>query len=289
MTAEAFIVHMAAPLPPRVSVCIPTYRGAPFIAATIRSVLAQSFCDFELIVVDDNSPDNTCEIVAGIADPRLRLVRASPNLGAEGNWNRCLSEARGEYIKLLPQDDLLRPDCLKRQVDVLDEDTSTSLALVFCARNIIDANDRKYFQRGYPVALSGRIEAVALVRRTIRAGANLIGEPGAVLFRRASALEAGLFDASIPYVVDLDYWVRLLRRGDAYYINLPLASFRVSTISWSVAIGDGQIEHFHDFVDRVASHPKSGLTALDRKFGKVRAYVNALLRLLFYRLVVKAK
>ena len=286
VTTEVLTVDMAAALPPRVSVCIPTYRGAPFIAATIRSVLAQSFREFELIVVDDNSPDNTCEIVAGISDPRLRLVRASPNLGAEGNWNRCLSEARGEYIKLLPQDDLLHPDCLKRQVDVLDEDRSTSLALVFCARRIIDSKDKAFFTRGYPISSDCRISRRVLIRNTIRSGANLVGEPGAVLFRRSASNAVGKFDASISYVVDVDYWVRLLTMGDAYYLCAPLASFRVSAISWSVAIGSRQISQYWQFIDRVAKAYPTCSSAVDRVSGRVRATFNTLLRMVFYRLVV---
>lgn len=271
---------------PRVSVCIPTYCGAPFIAAAIRSVLEQSFRDFELIVIDDNSTDATCEIVAGISDNRLRMMRSSQNLGAEGNWNRCLDEARGEYIKLLPQDDLLHPDCLKNQVAVFDADRSETLALVFCARFIIDRNDKIFFKRGYPLNLDQRIDRQQLIRSTIRSGANLVGEPGAVLFRRTASQVVGKFDASISYVVDVDYWLRLLAVGDAYYLCNPLASFRVSAISWSVAIGSRQIEQYWQFIDRVARAYPSRLSAVDRISGRVRAIFNTLLRMVFYRLVV---
>src|SRR5512134_2699028 len=119
---------------PTVSVCIPTYRGAAHVAAAIESVLRQSFTDFELIISDDNSPDATVEIAAGYKDARIRLLRNPRNLGAEGNWNRCLAAARGRYFKLLPQDDVLVADCLERQVAVLEQDDERRLALVFCAR-----------------------------------------------------------------------------------------------------------------------------------------------------------
>jgi len=97
---------------PIVSVCIPTYKGAATIGAAIESVLGQSFASFELIVIDDGSPDATRLIVESFADPRITYLRNDHNLGPEDNWNRCLEVARGKYFKLLPHDDLLHPQCL---------------------------------------------------------------------------------------------------------------------------------------------------------------------------------
>ena len=105
--------------PPTVSIAMPTYKGELFIRAAIESVLQQSFQDFELIISDDNSPDETQAIVESFEDPRIIYIRQDKNLGPEGNWNSCLSLARGKYFKLLPHDDLLRTDCLSRQVAVL--------------------------------------------------------------------------------------------------------------------------------------------------------------------------
>ena len=98
---------------PRVSICIPTWRVGDFLEAAIQSVLSQTFTDFELVVVDDCSGDDTVARVRKYAeDPRLRCLVNQDNLGPEGNWNRCLAEASGEYIKLLPHDDLIAPECL---------------------------------------------------------------------------------------------------------------------------------------------------------------------------------
>ncbi|MCK7579239.1 MAG: AAC(3) family N-acetyltransferase [Chromatiales bacterium] len=85
---------------PLISVCIPTYRGAAHLPAAIDSVLEQTLSDFELVIIDDNSPDQTAEIVSAYSDSRIRYLRKSVNLGPEGNWNRCLAEARGTYFKL---------------------------------------------------------------------------------------------------------------------------------------------------------------------------------------------
>lgn len=271
---------------PRVSICIPTYRGAAHLAATIESVLAQTFSDFELVIVDDQSPDDTEAIVARYPDPRIRYLKNERNLGPEGNWNRCLDETRGALFKLLPQDDLIYPDTLARQVTILERDTAHTLALVFGARNITDANGRTLTTRGYPGATEGRVDAATLVRRCVRFGTNLIGEPGSVLMRTALARQIGQFDGSLGYIIDLDYWVRLLAHGDAYYLAHPVSSFRVSGGSWSVAIGSRQSDEYRRFIDRLTSQPQWRIGHMDTLAGNIMARANNLMRLVFYRWVL---
>lgn len=272
---------------PRVSVCIPTYKGAATIGPAIASVLAQSFADFELLVIDDGSPDNTLAVVNGFQDSRIRCLRNVENLGPEGNWNRCLTEARGQYFKLLPHDDLLHPDCLARQVSVLDADSGSQIALVFSARDVLDASGHKVAQRGYPGTNRGRLAAADVRRQCVRRGTNLLGEPGAVMFRLPLANRIGAFDAREPYVIDLDYWLRLLAHGDAYYLPEPLASFRVSRNQWSVVLGQQQSA---DFLRCVARHSpgwaeQPGL--VDRVLGRITPSLNNLARRIFYRVYLR--
>ena len=271
---------------PAVSVCIPTYRGAAHIAETIESALAQTFADFELIVIDDDSPDETGQLVARYRDPRLRYLRER-NAGVEENWNRCLRLARGRYFKLLPHDDLIAPDCLARQVAALEADPDERLALVFCARRIIDSRSRAVMTRRYPRSSGGVIPARAAVRSCIRSGANLLGEPGGVLFRTALGRRVGAFDASLRIVTDLDYWVRLLLHGDAYYLPERLASFRVSKGTWSVAIGAAQAAELLAFIEKVGANPAFDLSAFDLACGRLLARLNTLAKLFFYRLVLR--
>jgi len=271
---------------PAVTVGIPTYRGARHIAETIESALAQTFADFEMLVLDDVSPDDTAEVVARYRDPRLRFLRNERNVGVEENWNRCLRLARGRYFKLLPHDDLLAPDCLAREVAVLEADTAERLALVFCARRIIDVRSRPLLSRRYPHP-GGVIPARSAARRCIRRGANLLGEPGGVLFRTALGRRVGDFDARLRIVTDLDYWFRLLQHGDAYYLPENLVSFRVSQGAWSVAIGTAQDAEFRAFIDKVGANPALGLNALDKACGRVMARANTLAKLAFYRFVLR--
>lgn len=268
---------------PAVTVAIPTYRGAAHLGAAIESVLSQTFGNFELLVIDDNSPDDTRAVVECFSDPRLVYLRNQRNLGPQGNWNRCLEAARGSYFKLLPHDDVLHPQCLERQVAVLDADSDQRVAIVFSSRDVLAPDGRTLVCRGYPGGREGLIARSRIVRDCVRRGTNLIGEPGAVLFRKSLADRVGAFDATEPYVIDLDYWFRLLAHGDAYYCPEQLAGFRVSASSWSVAIGTAQSGEFRRFVARAASSATFG----DRCVGRVMAYLNNLARLAFYRFYLR--
>ncbi|WP_195880820.1 glycosyltransferase family 2 protein [Methylomonas albis] len=269
--------------PPTVSVCIPTFRGEAHIGAAIESVLNQSFTNYELIVIDDNSPDKTWQIVSSYQDERIKYIKNSENLGPEGNWNKCLAEAKGKYLKLLPHDDTLAADCLRQQVEVLDEDVKEIIALVFCARHIVDCNEKTIATRGYRGGRQGVVSGGDTIKKCVRLGTNLIGEPGAVLFRKSLADKVGPFDGGISYIIDLDYWFRLLLHGDAYYIDKPLASFRVAAGSWSIDIGSRQSQDFIGFINRCIQNPVYRISPLDCMFGRFMAKINNYLRLLFYK------
>ena len=280
---------VAEPDRPLVSVCIPTYKGSAFLAAAIDSVLCQSYQHFELIVVDDNSPDNTAAIVAGYSHPRIQYFKNLTNLGPQGNWNRCLNLAAGKYFKLLPHDDLLAKDCLQTQVKILEADEEQSIALVFGSREIIDPAGRVLMTRGCGSLTAGRISASALARRCVRAGTNVIGEPGNGLFRRSLIKKIGPYDATFPYVVDLDYWFRVMFHGDAYYTNTKMSSFRISSGSWSVAIGNKQHADFKGFTDRFALYPRFAISTVDKLIGRCKAPMNTIARALFYRYLFSGK
>ena len=147
---------------PAVSVCIPSYNGAEYIERTLRSVLAQTFADFELIVCDDGSTDDTVSRVQRMDDARIRVVTPDARAGAAGNFQRAVSLARGEYVKLLCQDDLLYPDCLDTQVAALRAGADRGVVLVACQRDIVDDDDRVIYR--------GRGCARCRRRRTGRTG-----------------------------------------------------------------------------------------------------------------------
>ena len=106
---------------PTVSIVMAAYNGATLLPSTLASVSDQRFADFELLIVDDCSTDETRDVIAGWPDPRIRLIALAENGGPVNARNRAVAEARGRYIAGLDHDDLCRPDRLARQVAYLDD------------------------------------------------------------------------------------------------------------------------------------------------------------------------
>lgn len=211
------------PFANKVTVCIPTYNHARYLAAAIESVLAQTFGDFELIVVDNASTDNTRDLMLGYLarDPRVRYFCNPRNLGMVGNWNKCLEYATGEYVKVLCSDDALEPECLERAVAILDR--NASVGLVTCARQVVDESLRPLqvlkFAEGSGV-WSGR-EAIKRSLEKI----NPIGEPTAVVFRRDLAQRG--FNPAVNQLADIEMWLQMLQHSSLYFDAVPLCLFRV--------------------------------------------------------------
>jgi glycosyltransferase involved in cell wall biosynthesis len=267
---------------PRVSVCVPVYNGGAFIGETLRSILAQTFRDFELLVTDNRSTDGTVEIVRKFTDPRIRLVINDTNLGAIGNFNAALAQARGERVKVVCADDLLAPTCLEEQVAALD--AAPGAVLACCARRIIDHRGKGWMVRRFP-GHAGRVPGREAIARVIRSGTNPVGEPMAVLMDRAAVIRLGGFDANWKFCVDVDLWCRLLTLGDAVIQGGALCSFRVSPGSWSTALGAGQAAEFERFVTGAVQRFPGLVTEVDAARAIRRARLLAKLRGLFYRLL----
>jgi len=208
---------------PKISVLIPTYNYARFLPEAIESVLAQEFRDFELLIVDDCSSDNTAEVVKPFCsrDARVRFTVNPTNLGMVNNWNYCLEQARGEYIKFLFGDDKLwHPQALGQMAALLERHPSATLAA--SARTILDEHSRvvDVWRSLAEGCHNGRkIIALCLIE-----DANLVGEPSAILFRKKDASRG--FDPKYQQIVDLEMWFHLLEKGDLAYIREPLCAFR---------------------------------------------------------------
>ena len=207
---------------PNVSVCIPVWNGGVYIALAIESVLQQSYSDFEIIISDNASTDDTVKIVEGYMQlhPQIRLQRNEENIGLVGNFNGCLKLAQGNYIKFLCVDDLLAKNCLEKMVRVLDEDKS--IALVVGGRSIIDSFGCQISSQRYSKSASVR-NGYDVINRCYF-GTNYIGEPSAVMFRKASLNR--MFDKTLNHLMDLEMWFYLLEQGRMASLPDLLSSIR---------------------------------------------------------------
>ena len=265
--------------PPAISVCIPFYQGAAYVEETVGSILAQTDSDWELVMTDDASTDGTAEVIealmARVADPRLRFYRNPERLGMVGNWNKVIGLARGRYIKLVCGDDALRPDCLERQARMLDEHPSA--ALVAASRQVVSARGRPLFVRAC-YKRSGLYPGRPAVRQGLLTGTNTIGDPVAVMFRAGLLQKTGLFEPSVVYCTDIDLWLRLLLHGDLYFINEPLAFYRIHQASTGKNLRSETVRDFLRVVDRIEAAGGPSFSRLQRRWIATQSRIKNWLR-----------
>src|SRR5579872_9503 len=200
------------PRPPKVSVLIPTYNYARYLPEAIESVLEQDFPDYELLIVDDCSQDESPEVIRRYAamDNRIRCCINPSNLGMVANWNHCLSQAKGDYIKFLFGDDKLADrQALGKLVRMLDDHPSAVLAI--SARHIIDDNSR-VIELCDHLGAGGLHPGLNVITRCLETNANLVGEPSVVLFRKQAAARG--FSGQFRQIPDLEMWLHLLEKGN---------------------------------------------------------------------------
>jgi glycosyltransferase involved in cell wall biosynthesis len=224
--------------PPLVSICVPVFNGAAHIDACIAAVMAQSYANLEIVVVDNHSSDDTVDRLHGwaAADRRVRFQVNPSNIGAVRNRNACATLAKGEWIKFLDHDDLLEPTCVERLVETV---LLTESSLGACRRLVryegvddvrIDDFESETMRFELRRILPGLTDvppfAIADVALRFR-GRNFVGEPIAVLVRRAAFQAMGGFNADLVQIPDLECWLRIGLSTGLSYVDEPLCTFRV--------------------------------------------------------------
>jgi len=176
---------------PKVSIGIPVFNGENFLESALRSILAQTFEDFELIISDNASTDRTADICEQYAsqDGRVLYLRQPANLGAQPNYNLLVGQARGRYFKWAAHDDMLAPTFLERCVDVLD--THPRVTLVYPRAEVIDAHGRTIER--YDVHLQTDSEDAGVRFRELLLSWHRCYEIFGV-FRREALAQTDLFD-----------------------------------------------------------------------------------------------
>jgi GT2 family glycosyltransferase len=215
---------------PKVSVVMPSYNHAPFIAEAVQSVLAQSVSDLELIVVDDGSTDESLQILDGFTDPRLRVI-AQANRGAHAAFNRGLAETTGTYIALLNSDDAYHPQRLEKMLSVLETNPEVGLASSYI--EVVDAQGKPLgVKHGYYDLEPWLLE---FPERSFRAGADLRGAlltenylatTSNYVFARRWYEQIGGF-RPLRYTHDWDFALRMVRVARLVIVPEPLLRYRV--------------------------------------------------------------
>ena len=269
---------------PLVSVVIPVLNGERHLEACLNSVVGQTYRNIEIVVADQTSMDRSVEIVRSFGDTRIRLLPPhSEPLDLHANWARGISGSTGELVKLVCQDDLLLPECLSVQVDLLGQHPR---AVLVCGRRRIINDDNKVLIKarglGNLVKSGTRVtDGRELARACTWAGANLLGEPVNVLIRR-SALPRPLFDPRWVYTIDIEFYLRCLEDKEAVVDGRALCSFRVSPTQLSAVLAKGQAKELRALFTQLARRYPDHVSAVDVRLGIVRAQLLAQARRTLY-------
>ena len=261
---------------PAISVCIPTYNGAKYIAQTIESILNQTFTDFEMIVSDDGSSDNTLEIVGSFNDPRIVRIDRLSKVGAEANWNNAVANASASLVKLVCQDDILYPECLEVEVQTMSKSENQDVSFCFHLRDFVTPNSRKL--RSHRIGYSNlqKYSKTEILTKVVRSGGNPIGEPMAVTMRKLSLNSAGKFRGD--YVIDLDMWSKLSDQGSALFIERHLSAFRISKTSWTSNLKKSQMSSVRTLSKKIQVDSDGAITKFDLLRGQIVGLVRAPVR-----------
>ncbi|MCE2485341.1 MAG: glycosyltransferase, partial [Desulfurellaceae bacterium] len=210
--------------PPRLSVCLPTYNGEAYVAEAVRSVLQQSYTAFELVVVDDGSSDRTLDILQAFSDPRLRIYQNPQRRGIPGNWNVAVGLARGEYLCVFHQDDVMLADNLVRKMALFD--TEPGLSLVHSgAEPIIESDAPNRLSDWMEKAETDFVEdGEAYFRKLLLYGACICAPT--VIVRREQLTEAGGFNETLGYACDYEMWMKLCLEGRVGFLHDTLVRYR---------------------------------------------------------------
>jgi glycosyltransferase involved in cell wall biosynthesis len=231
---------------PRVSVIITTHNRAGLLRNAVASVLAQSFQDFEIIIVDDASSDATQAVIANCSEARIRYLRHAKNRGEAACRNTGVDHATGDYIAFLDDDDTWLPEKLAMQVEALDR-CRPRVGGIYTGYHRVDIE-------------TGQIMATIAAEKRgniygdLRAQ-NWVGSPSAVLLRRECFNKVGRFDEKIKFGVDYDMWIRISRLYDFEIINEPLLRYAVHPHRLSTdtpTMLDGKVAQLAKYADYFA-------------------------------------
>ncbi len=226
---------------PKVSVILPTFNRAKYLDRAISSVLSQSFYDFELIIVDDASTDNTEEIVGLFRDERIIYVKNPRNLGGAAARNVGIRIAKGEFIAFQDSDDLWHPDKLEIQMKVF-ENEEEDVAVVYTAFI------RKVGDKEFIVPPPSVKKTEGYIYKELLTHINFVGTPTAVV-RKTALEDVGYFDERFPRLQDWDLFLRLAKKYRFKFIKKPLLTA-------------------YDVPGNISSNPEALIKALKLLLGK---------------------
>jgi glycosyltransferase involved in cell wall biosynthesis len=206
---------------PKVAVVTSVYNGEDFLEQCVHSILDQTFRDFEFIILNNGSTDETAQILNQFKDSRLRIIHQE-NLGVTRSLDKGVRMARADLIARLDADDYSFPNRLRRQVNFMDKNLDYAL----CGSKFLELTGNKISPQKVPF-----VENDKNIRRILSCYNPFAHS--AVIFRKQSFIDAGGYDDRFTFSVDYDLWVRMLQTGKGYILEDELTVMRLSAESMS--------------------------------------------------------
>lgn len=214
---------------PKVTVIMSVYNGEKFVGSAIKSILAQTFNDFEFIVINDGSTDKTSEILATFDDQRIKVIHQS-NMGLTKSLNKGIQLARGEYIARMDSDDVALPERLEKQVKFMD--ANPDVGVVGTAYYEIDACGKIIGKKTFPIC-DKELKKVLIRYNPLF--------HGSVMIRRSVFEQVGLYNEQFQKSQDYELWFRVIKHFKLANLSEPLMMRRYTPTNISVAYERQQI------------------------------------------------
>lgn len=212
-----------------ITVLMPVYGGERFLQEAIKSILNQEETDFELLIIDDASPDNSLGVIKKFTDPRIRVITNEKNLGLIGTLNKGLEWAKGELIARMDQDDIAHKDRLKKQKEFLEK--NPEIVGIGTAMTLMNA-------KGETVGSLSVVEKPEQIRRLLTV-TNPFAHPS-MMVRRAAVMRVGMYSTHAYAGEDYDLWVRLSKVGPMSNLNEELLRYRLTPTGMSISLRAAQ-------------------------------------------------
>ena len=268
---------------PLVSIVVPVFNGMPHLKDLTTALLRQTYPNLEFIFTEGGGSDSSMGFLSTIDDPRVRLVQMPPGTSAAENWTAASMEGRGEFTKLICQDDLLYPQAIATQVQDLIDNPMATMAIA--QRDIIDAHGKVLFRRrglaGLP-KVATRVSGHDVLRACYLQGTNILGEPLAVLFRTEALRKAMPWDDTDPLMLDLSTYQKVAPTGDVALRHESIGAFRVSDSSWSTRLAREQLDQTRRWQESYAATQNPQPVKADRIRATIGRHVSTNLRRVAY-------
>ncbi len=212
---------------PRVTVILSSLNHGRFLEQSILSVLNQTFSDFELFIIDDNSDDDSWDIIQGFDDPRITAIRNPVRMRAAYGFNETIRHrAKGEFIAIHHSDDVWLPEKLEKQMEFIE--AHPDVGAVFTQVGLIDEYGKPFLDTNHFYYSAFRQPNRSRLQwlRYFFLERNCLCHPS-VLARKQEMLNAGLYDRRLGQITDFDLWMRICLRNEIYILEDKLVHFRI--------------------------------------------------------------